>query len=408
VLLDRTPVAEAESRVRLSEERFTRLFDASPTGFMLEALEDGVLRFDAFNPSIESIFGIRAADWVGRPHRELFSSDRTIPIVAACVDVARDGGLRRWPAEPVDSLPGKRFFDIVAFQIEPNVVAVAVSDVTNNIREHQELLEHRDHLEDLVSKRTQELEDAYESLEAVNESLREATAAKDQFVASMNHELRTPLNSIIGFSSIMLDGLAGEINEEQQRQLQMIRSSGRQLLSLVGNVLDFAKIEHEGGGVDIARIVPGSLVLRVSEMVRPLAEDKGLELIADVSRAPKEMWTDERKLEQALVNLLSNAIKYTEKGSVTIELESCGDDGVRFSVGDTGVGIPADQLDYVFQEFAQIPQRGAGRPQGSGLGLAITKRLVDSLKGEISLSSETGRGSTFVIHLPLAYPIEIE
>jgi PAS domain S-box-containing protein len=235
-----------------------------------------------------------------------------------------------------------------------------------------------------------------------------ADRIKSAFLATMSHELRTPLNSIIGFTGILIQGLAGPLNEEQQRQLDMVRGSARHLLALVNDVLDISKIE--AGQLDVGRhrFDVAATIERVMATVRPQAEAKGLALHASLAPGLAELVSDERRFEQILFNLLSNAIKFTERGTVNVEAEPVAADGasgradgaVRVRVRDTGIGIRADDLASLFQPFRQLEVGLARSHEGTGLGLAICRRLAALMGGTVSVESALGKGSTFTVILP--------
>ncbi len=247
-------------------------------------------------------------------------------------------------------------------------------------------------LETRVQERT-------EQLTAANTRLEMATLAKSDFLASMSHELRTPLNTIIGFSNLLETGMVGELSAEQQKQIEMISGAGKHLLSLVNEVLDLASIEAgrvriERGPVDVTR-----LVRSIVESLTVLAKAKGLDLSVTVSPDVGTCVTDGRRLEQVLFNLLGNAVKFTESGSVRLDVGR--DEGdVVFAVTDTGRGIPADDLPSIFDEFYQVERPDIGKTEGTGLGLSVSGRLVGLLGGTISVESEPGAGTTFVVKVP--------
>ncbi|MFA6289921.1 MAG: PAS domain S-box protein [Opitutaceae bacterium] len=266
------------------------------------------------------------------------------------------------------------------------------------LRELNETLEHR------VVERTAEMRAAVKRAEA-------ADRIKSAFLATMSHELRTPLNSIIGFTGIVLQGLAGPLNEEQAKQLGMVRGSARHLLELINDVLDISKIEADQLAVVAEPFdLPASLA-RVMASVRPLAEKKELELVAVFSAGLGVMTGDRRRVEQILLNLLNNAIKFTDRGRVTFTAEPVAahrfspDAGpvaaVRLSVKDSGIGIKPADLATLFQPFRQIDTGLSRQHEGTGLGLAICRRLATLMGGDIVAVSEWSHGSEFTVVLPL-------
>jgi protein-histidine pros-kinase len=233
------------------------------------------------------------------------------------------------------------------------------------------------------------------------EVARRESEAKSQFLATMSHELRTPLNSILGFSQLLADGRAGELNDRQGRYVDNIQTSGRHLLALINDVLDLSKVEAGRMSMNIEPVSVASIIQDAVAKVRPLAESKPLTL--DVRRgAGAHVLADRRRLEQVLLNLLSNAIKFTPGGgSVTVQSE-VRDQQVAVSVTDTGIGIAADELDRIFEEFTQLDAGRDRDHEGTGLGLALSRRLVRLMRGDINVRSEPGVGSTFEVLVPIA------
>ncbi|MHB1135535.1 MAG: sensor histidine kinase [Coriobacteriia bacterium] len=272
------------------------------------------------------------------------------------------------------------------------------SEIVERRYAEAELSEYRDHLEQLVDERTEELLQ-------LNEDLVAATRAKDDFLASMSHELRTPLNSIIGFSEIMLRGLAGDISDEQQRQLTMVRDSGQQLLLLVDDVLDLARINAGHVTVSAAEMSIPETIERLAEMMRPLTDTKGLQLTLSFHEgAPTTIVSDRGKVDQIMLNLLANAVTYTDHGSITMTVRPDGERFVAIDVRDTGIGIPAASLDIIFEQFHRAHLELAATHPGTGLGLSISRRLAEALGGQLDAQSTVGEGSVFTLALPIAGP----
>ena len=243
----------------------------------------------------------------------------------------------------------------------------------------------------------------YKELDEKNKQLQELDRLKSQFLANMSHELRTPLNSIIGFTGIILQGLTGEITDEQKKQLEMVYESGRHLLGLINDVLDLSKIAAGKIVLIPENFCLAEVIDSVIEMITPLADTKNLKLItANMPPPGFEIYSDKNKTKQILINLLNNAVKFTERGQIEISTDFTTEgDKVEISVSDTGIGIKEDVLDSIFDEFRQIEGTIVRDRGGTGLGLSISKKLAEFLKGKIRVESEYGIGSKFTFSLPL-------
>ncbi len=242
----------------------------------------------------------------------------------------------------------------------------------------------------------------FNPLARLNRELAEANRLKSQFLANMSHELRTPLNSIIGYTNLIAEGLYGPVTERQHDRLIRVIHNGQHLLGLINDILDLSKIEAGQMVLNTTRLDTPELLESVLATMEPLAQDKDLTIRRDFAGAPPIM-ADETRIRQIFVNLLANAIKFTSEGTITIHAGGTSADGVvHFQVSDTGIGIPEDKLDVVFEEFRQVDESATRQYQGTGLGLAITRRLVEMHGGQITVESEVGAGTTFHLTLPAA------
>jgi len=243
-------------------------------------------------------------------------------------------------------------------------------------------------------------------LRALNTELERASRAKDTFLATMSHELRTPLNAILGFTGTLLMKIAGPLTDEQERQLEIVRSSARHLLALINDVLDLAKIESGKRELAGEQIAPGEVVEEVVASLRPLFAEKGLDLQVAVGEDVPAIATDRRALHQILLNLTSNALKYTDAGSVRIEVRRAtwhDRPAVELRVADTGIGIKTEDLHRLFQAFEQLDTTSTRRHAGTGLGLYLSLGLALRLGGDLKAASKHGRGSTFTLVLPVSH-----
>jgi PAS domain S-box-containing protein len=253
-----------------------------------------------------------------------------------------------------------------------------------------------------------EREAAVEELAMANLELARASAAKDRFLASMSHELRTPLNAIIGYAGVQLMGLVGPLSKDQRMPMESIEASGNHLLSLINGLLDLAKIE--AGKVDVTHelVDCGDLLNEVVTAMTPLADEKGLALVAIAPPLGFTVESDRRMLSQILLNLAGNAIKFTQHGRVTLTIAGQAEgDMVRFAVQDTGIGINGGELARAFGAFEQIAGEAIDHQPGTGLGLHISQRLAVLLGGHLDVASEPGRGSTFWLDVPRAVTCQV-
>lgn len=271
---------------------------------------------------------------------------------------------------------------------------ILMNDITASKFEEQYLLNSNTLLESKIRERTAELEFAKEKAEA-------SAKAKGLFLAKVSHELRTPLNGILGITDILLDT---EINEKQTKFLNLLKHSGKNLLRLINDILDFTKIESDKiklkeAEFDLSEIIDELTHLYVNEI-----KQKNLKLdVVICDNLPKLLYGDGKKLRQVLTNLLGNAIKFTLKGEVKLSAK-CDKSGeqtlILFTIEDTGIGIPEDKFDLLFKAFSQVDDNLARSFEGSGLGLVISKEFVELMKGKLWFESQVGIGTKFFIEIP--------
>jgi signal transduction histidine kinase len=220
----------------------------------------------------------------------------------------------------------------------------------------------------------------------------------------MSHELRTPLNSIIGFADVLLQGIDGELNDMALNDIQLIHNSGKHLLALINDILDLAKIES--GKMELVRdaVDLKEVANAVLATSNSLVKDKPVQIAIDVPAALPPVYADKLRLNQILLNLVSNAAKFTHQGTITIKatLDKQKPDTMTLSVVDTGIGIPANKLNTIFERFRQVDASTTRKYGGTGLGLAICKQLVEMHGGTLNVKSKEGIGSEFYFTVPLA------
>jgi len=274
----------------------------------------------------------------------------------------------------------------------------------------------------LETIRKKQITDALKNVEALNQTLsqinqelvtaniraEESARLKSEFMATMSHELRTPLNAMLGFSGILLEGMAGEIDADAHHMIERLEANAKRLLYLINDVLDIARIEAGRFEIVSVPVSPRKLADDWRKQISILAEQKGLPFRVEVDPAiPDQLYGDAERLSQIAVNLLSNAVKFTDRGEIKLIVKRTGETW-QIIVSDTGIGIPPHATNFIFEEFRQLDSSTRRTYSGSGLGLAITRNLCRMMDGNIRVDSTLGVGSIFTVTLPLKLVSELQ
>jgi len=388
--------ARVEARLRASEERFRSLWETTSDAVLI-VTTDHKIRFA--NPGVNRLFGYSPDELDGQS-LALLQPERAYAAHRAAMQRYLDSGIRTSDWNGVETIArhrsGREFpveltFSELQLDAELHFVGF-LRDITKR-KEAQRAVRHsNERLEQRVAERTRELREA-------NERLMELDRMKSQFLATMSHELRTPLNSILGFTSLMREGMAGPLTDEQRRQLGFVHGSGEHLLALINDLLDLSRIES--GRMDVA-VEPfdfAAVAAEVGVSQKPMIAQKGLRLEFGMPGS-LPMVGDRRKCFQVLLNLANNAVKFTEQGHVRIEA-AARDGWLHASVSDTGIGIRPEQLKLLFEAFRQLDGSPRRLYEGTGLGLHLCRKLLDLMSGDIRVHSEFGNGSRFNFSVPL-------
>ena len=306
---------------------------------------------------------------------------------------------------PVEVVAGK----IMNERGEPIAVVSALHDLRQQVENERlfaELKRLNLDLEDRIRSATSHLEEQNAQLLWQAHEVEKANRLKSEFLASMSHELRTPINAIIGYAALLLEGMFGQLSDQQREPLDRSRAAADHLRALIDDILDLAKIEAGKMQFTLEKLSLTEVMREASAQMEPMIRRKSLSYTVDVSADTPPIVSDRTKLKQVLLNLLSNAMKFTNKGGVSIVVRPHAM-GVRIDINDTGIGIKPEHLSVIWEDFRQVDQSRTREYGGTGLGLSITRKLVERLGGTIAVESIVAVGTTFTIMLPLNAPAQL-
>jgi PAS domain S-box-containing protein len=383
----------------IADDRYRRLLESAPDG-IVEV--DGSGRIVLVNSQAEKLFGYARQDLLGKSveilmperfrerhptHRGRYQAHSVIRPMGSGLD------LRALRAD------GTEFAVDINLSPFKGETGPGVICVIRDVSDRKAVEEQIKMLNQSLEQRTQDLAVTNSELQIRNREVEKANRLKSNFLATMSHELRTPLNSIIGFSDLLAEQTAGALTQKQERFVRHIQDSSRYLLALISDILDLSKIEAGRLELKYETFHMSVAVDEVLSTLRPLAAAKQIELRTEVSE-DLFLDADRVRVKQVLYNLLSNAIKFTpEEGQVRLIARREGS-VLAISVLDTGIGIPREEQESVFEAFHQLSATGPGIRDGTGLGLSITKLLVEQHGGRIRVESEPGKGSRFYFTMP--------
>lgn len=359
----------------------------------------------SMNPSAESMFAYNALETLGRSINDLLVEPLALEQLGNLRVTGRKSDGESFPAEL--SLAPVRWDGDAMF-------TVIIRDVSDWQAQQHQLRAMNEALETRVAERTSALEQALIEAQSANR-------AKSTFMATMSHELKTPLNAIIGYTSMLLQGMSGPISDVQKEQLTLVKGSSNHLLELINDILELSRIQAGESQVSREGFNLLASVSRVVELMQPLAKRKSINLTLINESQQDRMLSNKRRLEQILLNLINNAIKFTDQGDVTVIVEDAGQvdgeagaeetgeannvtDVIRIRVKDTGIGIREEDMSKLFVPFTQIDSGLDREHDGSGLGLTICLGLAQILGGQINAKSEWEKGSEFIVTLPTIMP----
>ncbi len=373
-------LVEYQQEIEKERQRYQELFDFAPDGYLVTDINGKILEA---NQAASQLFAIDKTRILGKLLIVFVPQQARRKFREKLARLCQQTQLRDWEI-------GLQNSQGILFDCE--ISATTTNDKKANCIGIRWLLRN-------ISDRKQ-AEEKTRFVELQNLHLREAAEFKSKIIAVLSHELRTPLNAILGFSDVLLRLNKNQFTPQSVNMVETIIRNGKQLLTLINNMLDFAKLEEGKFSLNLQYFNITELFKLITDDLRFFANQKNIALNIDINIQNVKVLNDPIRIQQLLTNLICNAIKFTETGSVLVELQELNDDKIIIIVKDTGIGISEIDLNYIFQAFRQVNQTKTRRYQGTGLGLAIVKDLLNLMQGTITVESSLGEGSTFCIELP--------
>lgn len=382
ILAQNEELAIARSQVEIERQRYLDLFEFAPDGYIVT---DAIGKIREANRAAASLLKVQQRFLVGKPLVSYIAYEQRQTFRTQLHKMSQMQQPPEWELTfcPRQGIP----FDAA-------VTVSSMYDPSGNATGWRWLIR------DITARKQAEVR--LRAIQLQNLQLQEAAKLRAHFLAVMSHELRSPLNAIVGFSQLLLRQTQNVLPQNQENMVSRILNSGRHLLVLIEDILDFAKVEAGKLTLHLEPLNVVDLVEATTEEMRCLAEQKHLKLHASFATEAPEIINDSVRLRQILLNLLSNAIKFTEAGEIEVRVWEIDSDRIAIAVKDTGIGIAAEDLQQIFQPFRQGNQTLTRQHGGTGLGLAITDSLVNMMQGKISVESQVKRGSIFQVELPRA------
>jgi PAS domain S-box-containing protein len=395
-------VARDISERKVIEERYKNLFESSPNAILLIDLEGKIIDC---NSTTAKIFGYGKEFFIGKSYNDLNSLFH-LDIRHYFKKIFQASFTQSFP-EPIES-------EMIINNVNSNWVKIQASVIKQHGKTlmqliFQDITEKRkvelfeatfmEELEEKVKIRTKELNNALEQQKLLFDQIVKTSQFKTEFMATMSHELRTPLNAIIGFADLLLEGVYGELTNEQNDFILDIKSSAEHQFDMIQHILDISKIESGQVSLNIQKFSLNSLIDQISSSLRPLYSKKKLKFIVKGLEEEILMYADPIRLKEIILNLLSNAIKFTIEGYVKLQIKQNYYDWI-FKVIDTGIGIARSDYSLIFKEFKRVDSPYVRSISGTGLGLSLSKRLIELHGGEINFTSSLGTGTIFTFNIP--------